>query len=158
MLHDQAMNDSSAASPDPESITAYIQEAYPDTVIATALGAMFFSLDERHWPNFATIVTTDEHDEGAPSNLTARPGVFRLNIGVSRPTFERLVGSESEPDHAALDRILPHPVYAKQLWLSILNPSAETFENVVKALLREGHDRLAVTRARRRGARQSPAR
>jgi hypothetical protein len=84
--------------------------------------------------------------------------VFRLNIGVSRPTFERLVGSESEPDHAALDRILPHPVYAKQLWLSILNPSAETFENVVKALLREGHDRLAVTRARRRGARQSPAR
>ena len=127
-------------------------------MIATALGAMFFSLDERHWPNFATIVTTDEHDEGGPSNLTARPGVFRLNIGVSRPTFERLVGSESEPDHAALDRILPHPVYAKQLWLSILNPSAETLENVVKALLREGHDRLAVTRARRRGARQSPAR
>ena len=127
-------------------------------MIATALGAMFFSLDERHWPNFATIVTTDEHDEGGPSNLTARPGVFRLNIGVSRPTFERLVGSESEPDHAALDRILPHPVYAKQLWLSILNPSAETFEYVVKALLREAHDRLAVTRARRRGARQSPAR
>ena len=37
---------------------------YPETVIAEALGATFFSLDEKNWPNFATIVTTDEHDRG----------------------------------------------------------------------------------------------
>jgi hypothetical protein len=72
--------------PDPEAITRVILERYPETVVAEALGATFFSLDEKHWPNFATIVTTDEHDEGAPSDL-ARPGVFRLNIGVGRETF-----------------------------------------------------------------------
>jgi len=48
--------------PDPGEITRWIKETYPETVVAEAMGATFFSLDERHWPNFATIVTTDEHD------------------------------------------------------------------------------------------------
>jgi hypothetical protein len=104
-------------------------------------------LDEKHWPNFATIVTTDEHDEGTPSDL-ARPGAFRLNVGVGRETFERLVGSTETPDYAAFDRILPHPVYAKQLWISILNPSDATFRDVVLPLIAEAHDRLAGVRAR----------
>ena len=134
--------------PDPEAITRTILETYPDTDLVTALGATFFSLDpEKHWPNFATIVTTDEHDEGTPSNV-GRAGVFRLNIGVSRPTFERLVGSMAEPDYAAFDRLLPHPVYARQLWVSILNPSEATFRDVVLPLVAEAHDRVAAQRAR----------
>lgn len=133
--------------PDPEAITQAILERYPETIIAEALGATFFSLDEKNWPNFATIVTTDEHDDGAPSDL-ARPGVFRLNIGVGRETFERLVGSIELPDYAAFDRLLPHPVYAKQLWISILNPSDATFRDVVLALIAEAHDRLAAVQAR----------
>jgi hypothetical protein len=133
--------------PDPEAITRTILEHWPETVVATALGATFFSLDEKHWPNYATIVTTDEHDDGAPSNL-ARPGAFRLNIGVGRETFERLVGSTDAPDYAAYDRLLPHPVYAKQLWISILNPSDATFRDVVLPLIAEAHDRLAAARAR----------
>jgi hypothetical protein len=135
---------------DPEAITRTIHETWPETDIVEALGATFFSLDaEKHWPNFATIVTTDEHDDGAPSNLS-RPGVFRLNIGVSRETFQRLVGSMAEPDYATFDRLLPHPVYAKQLWISILNPSDATFRAVVLPLLTEAHDRLAAQRARHR--------
>ena len=135
--------------PDPEAITRKVLERYPETVVAEAMGATFFSLDEKHWPNYATIVTTDEHDEGAPSKLS-RPGVFRLNIGVGRATFERLVGEMVEPDYAAFERILPHPVYAKQLWISILNPTDATFRNVVVPLLTEAHDRLAAQRARHR--------
>lgn len=136
------------AGPDPEAITRLILERYPETVLAEALGATFFSLDEKHWPNFATIVTTDEHDEGAPSDL-ARPGVFRLNVGVGRETFERLVGSIHDPDFAALDTILPHPVYAKQRWISILNPSDDSFRDAVLPLIDEAHDRLAASASRR---------
>jgi uncharacterized protein DUF6194 len=129
--------------PDPDAITRYITDTFPGVDIVTAMGATFYSLDpEKHWPNFATIVTTDEHDMGSPSNLTARPGVFRLNIGVSRKTFERLVGGTEDPEYAALDRFLPHPVYAKQLWISILNPSEATFEAEVKALLAEAFSRV----------------
>jgi predicted DNA-binding protein (MmcQ/YjbR family) len=135
--------------PDPEAITRIILERYPDTVTAQALGATFFSIDEKHWPNFATIVTTDEHDEGAPSNL-ARPGVFRLNIGVSRETFERLVGSTASPDYAAFGWIVPHPVYAKQHWVSILNPSDAEFRDLVLPLIEEAYERLATVRARHR--------
>ena len=142
--------------PDPGAITRSILERYPETVVAEALGATFFSLDTRNWPNYATIVTTDEHDEGAPSDL-ARPGVFRLNIGVGRETFERLVGSIESPDYAAFDRVLPHPVYAKQLWISILNPSYETFREVFLPLLAEAHDRLSAVHARHRTASDAPA-
>jgi hypothetical protein len=137
------------AGPDPKAITRIILERFPETAVAEAMGATFFSLDaEKHWPNFATIVTTDEHDEGAPSRLS-RPGTFRLNLGVSRATFERLVGAIVEPDHAAFDRLLPHPVYARQLWISIVNPSDATFRDVVMPLLTEAHDRLAAQRAPR---------
>jgi hypothetical protein len=135
--------------PNPEAIGTVLLERYPETVVAEALGATFFSLDERHWPNYATIVTTDEHDEGAPSDL-ARPGAFRLNIGVGRATFERLVGSMESPDYAAYDRILPHPVYAKQLWISILNPSDATIRDVVLPLIAEAHHRLVAARSRHR--------
>jgi hypothetical protein len=132
----------------PEAITRTIRETWPETDVVEAMGAAFFSLDpETHWPNFATIVTTDEHDVGTPSNLS-RPGAFRLNLGVGRATFQRLVGSLADPDYAAFDRLLPHPVYAKQLWISILNPSDATFRDVVMPLVTEAHDRLAAQRAR----------
>ncbi|HEU4671566.1 MAG TPA: DUF6194 family protein [Candidatus Limnocylindrales bacterium] len=135
------------SGPDPDEIRSWITTTWPEVVVGEAMGAMFFSLDERHWPNFATIVTTDEHDMGTPSDL-AREGVFRLNIGVGRETFERLVGSATAPDYAALDTIVPHPVYAAQRWIAILNPSRGTFDEIVKPLLVEAHDRLARTSRR----------
>jgi hypothetical protein len=110
---------------------------------------MFFSLDENHWPNFATIVWTDDFDEDAPSDLS-RAGVYRLNIGVGRQSFQRLVGSIGEPDYAAIDQPMPHPVYAKQRWVAVLNPSDATVRGTVLPLLREAHDRLVAQRDRQR--------
>ncbi len=140
------MTDIESAGPDPDEITAWITSTHPDTVIATAMGATFFSLDEKHWPNFATIVTTDEHDDA--SNLS-RPAVFRLNIGVGRETFERLVGDARDPDFTAIDRLLPHPVYARQRCVAILNPSRRTFDELLKPLIAEAYERVARTQRRR---------
>ena len=151
------MTDSNGSGPTPDEITTWITTTYPQTQVAQAMGATFFSLNDQHWPNFATIVTTDEHDMGAPSNLTARPGTFRLNIGVGKGTFDRLVGSVANPDHAQLDRILPHPVYAKQRWIAILNPSRRSFDEVVVPLIDEAHD-LVATRERRASARRAGGR
>lgn len=134
--------------PGPDEIAEWIKATYPDTVIASAMGATFFSLDNSHWPNFATIVTTDEHDMGQPSKLS-RPGVFRLNIATRKETFQRLVGGMEKPDYAALDVIFPHPVYAKELWVSVLNPSRRTFDTHVKPLIAESYERLARARQRR---------
>jgi hypothetical protein len=146
------VTDRHGPAPDPETIARRIVEAFPDTDVVTAGGGTFFSCDpQTHWPNFATLVTTDEFDDA--SNLS-RPGVFRLNIGLSRQRFDELVGSGSgqadeadvtaaTTDYTALDRLLPHPVYARQHWISILNPSATTFDDVVWPLLEEAHDLLA---------------
>ena len=124
-----------------------IRTTWPDSVVASIDGATFFSLDETHWPNFATVVWTDDFDEGAPSRLS-RPALYRVNVGVDRMTFQRLVGSVHRPDHTALDRFTPHPVYAKQRWVSIINPSDVTVRSTLMTLIGEAHDRLAARRAR----------
>jgi hypothetical protein len=138
--------------PDLETMLRLIRDEFPDAVVATLDSAAFFSLDEKHWPNFATVVWTDEHDEGAPSNL-AREGVYRVNVGVDRETFQRLVGSITHPEYAALDRFIPHPVYARQRWISVLNPSHQTVRTSLMPLIAAGHDRLVAQRARLGGSR-----
>jgi hypothetical protein len=131
--------------PDLDQMITLITDAFPDAVIARIDSAIFFSLDASHWPNFATIVWTDEHDEGAPSNL-GREGVYRVNVGVDRETFQRMVGGTADPDYAAFDRFVPHPVYAKQRWISVLNPGHATVRDELMPLITAGHDRLAARR------------
>jgi hypothetical protein len=105
--------------------------------------AWFFSRDaEKHWPNFATLVTTDEHDMEQNSNLDAG-GAYRLNIGVGRETFERLIDPTTTYDLAETNVVIPHPTYAKQRWVGIVNPSPETFDNDIKPLLDEAYERLS---------------
>ena len=67
------------------------------------------------------------------------------------PWFSRVQHPEFA-DYAAFDRIVPHPVYAKQLWISILNPTDETFRDVILPLLDEAHERVATVRARHAAA------
>ena len=147
MVHDPDMTNFEPSGPGPDTVVAYIIETWPETDVVQAMNAWFFSLDpEKHWPNYATVVTTDEHDEA--SNLT-REGVFRLNMGVDRETFERASAEAgSDPDYTAFDRVLPHPVYAAQRWICIVNPSKATFREVVVPLLTVAHDRLADRRSR----------
>jgi len=94
--------------------------------------------DKQRFP-FATIVTKDYGDFDATSNLN-RDGVFRLNVGVSRETFRAVFPNTEAHDSAALDVLIPHPVYAAQSWISVLNPSAERFEQL-KPLVAEAYAR-----------------
>lgn len=137
------------AGPDADAITRLILDRWPETVVATIEGAAFFSLDEANWPNYATIVWADDFDDGEPSILS-RPGVFRVNVGVGKETYQRLVGALTDPDYAAFDQVLPHPVYARQRWVSILNPSDASMRDLVVPLLTEAHDRLVAQRERQR--------
>lgn len=133
-----------------------------------AWGDSFFFYDpdrtlppDRRMP-FATIVTKDYGDFDCASNLN-RPSVFRLNVGVSKQTYQSLFGSclspsnagdsgESGYDFTALDQLLPHPVYGKMYWVCVLNPSAATFQEVVRPLLAEAYE-LDVSKVTRRVAR-----
>ena len=136
---------------DEASIREYIVRNFPEISVVDGTGGGFFFTDpERKFP-FATLVTSDEYDRA--SDLS-RPGVFRLNIGVSKRTFGAMFGAapasggEGGYDYTALDRIMPHPVYGKMYWVCVLNPGAETFETVRK-LLAEAYETGRRQRARR---------
>ena len=113
---------------------------------------------DRRMP-FATIVQSDYEGFDVLSDL-ARPGVFRVNIGVGRERFEELIGyapaaherRREESDYAELDRLLPHPAYASQGSVAILNPGPRTGE-VTRELLAEAHNRARRSdeRTRTRG-------
>src|SRR5262245_33546547 len=106
---------------DESAITTYITEAFAGVDMVPASGGTFFFYDpERKFP-FTTVVTSDEYDQF--SNLN-RSGVYRLNVGVSKQTFQALFGSPPAQgyDYTALDAIMPHPVYGKMYWVCVLNP------------------------------------
>jgi hypothetical protein len=118
---------------------------------------------DRRMP-FATIVTKDYDGFDTASRLN-RPGVFRLNIAVGRAVFEELIGHPpaahaAHADHAAhaaqaemsdrydysaVDRLLPHPVYAVQAWVAIVNPGEQTADQA-RTLLAAAHARAARPR------------
>jgi Family of unknown function (DUF6194) len=82
-----------------------------------------------------------------------RPGIFRLNIGVSKDTYAKLFPADGgDHDRAALDRLMPHPVYGPNHWVCVINPSKSTFESI-KTLLEEAHG-IAMGRVERRKIRK----
>lgn len=130
------------------AVTASEADGAPEA----AWGDSFFFYDpdadtppDRRMP-FATIVTTDYDGFDTASNLN-RPGVFRLNIAVGRQVFDQLIG-DPHPDYTALDRLIPHPVYAAQCWVAILNPGATTAA-LARSLLTDAHAKAAQRHHRR---------
>jgi Family of unknown function (DUF6194) len=131
---------------------------------AAAWGDTFFFYDpegntaENQRLPFATLVIHDYADWDTESDLD-RVGIFRVNIAIGRSSFERLLGyapaehaaHHDEFDYAATDVLLPHPTYATQGWVSILNPAERTSVQL-RRLFDDAYD-LAVRRyARRRDA------
>ena len=139
---------------DETAIAKYITDTFAGVETAVNYGYTFFFYGPDRKLPFATIATTGNEYERV-SNLD-RPGVFRLNIGVSRQTFQSLFGAikvdVSIYDFTALDKIMPHPDYAAQYYVCVLNPSEATFEKV-RALLAEAYE-LAVRRHSKREIRQ----
>src|SRR5262245_16897435 len=130
---------------DQEAIIEYIASTFDGLNVMRpndgpgAGDTFFIHHDNKQQFPFATIVTKDYGEFDNASKLD-RDGVFRLNVGVSRDTYRKLFPTDTEHDYAALDVLMPHPVYAPQSWVSVLNPSEATFERV-KPLLAEAYAR-----------------
>jgi len=134
----------------PSAITDYILDTLPGTQLEALKGTTYFFYDVERKRPFVTIVTENEHDQVSALD---RPGVFRLNIGVRRSTYEALFGEPPEwpkdtgivdtgHDFTTLNELMPHPVYASMGWVCILSPSDEKFEEI-KPLLAEAHANAA---------------
>lgn len=140
-------------------VVASEQDGAPEV----AWGDTFFFYDpenmtppDKRFP-YATIVINDYPGFDEASDL-ARPEVFRVNMWVSRDAFktETPDSDEAAIDYTILDTVIPHPVYAAQSWLSVLNPGPAT-DDRLKLLLAEAHDRARARYEKRasRGSKQT---
>lgn len=134
-------------------ISDYITTTFEGVETAVNLGYTFFFYRDAHQHGFATIASNGNTYE-AVSRLD-RPGVYRLNLGVSRATFEALFGSgradTTAYDYTALDVLMPHPDYAAAHFLCVLSPSQATFDRL-RPLLAEAYE-LAKARYDRQAGR-----
>lgn len=146
---------------DSSGISSYIVSTFADIHPVSAWGETSFFYNPGHkLPRgiyFATLKEKDGKNDSA-SNLQ-RPNVFRLNIGISKPTYQSLFGQQpvrpaaggivsTGHDFTCLNQLLPHPVYGWMSWICVLNPSGETF-NAAKPLLTEAYN-LAVEKFAKR--------
>jgi len=110
----------------------------PNVQREETFGYSFFFVGNDHRLPFVTTADSDnEYDD--VSNLD-REGVYRLNIGVSKETFNNLVGDQLERDidYSILNEFLPHPHYSRQHFVCILNPVGDNVEKT-KQLINEAH-------------------
>lgn len=133
-------------------ITGYITSTFKDVEMDVNLGYTFFFYKDDHMHAFATIASTGNEYEKI--SALDRPGVFRLNIGLSRETFQAMFGKGkvdvSPYDFTTLDTIMPHPEYSSQFFICVLSPSEATFEKI-RPMLAEAYE-VAVKRYNKRKA------
>jgi hypothetical protein len=142
---------------DESSVVKYITDTFRGMDLVTADGNYFFFYDPEgntppdHRFPFVTLVTNDKYDQASKLD---RPGVFRLNIGVSKAAYQTLfaarpgataatAAAETGHDFTALDQIMPHPIYGNMFWICVLSPTAATFEKI-RPLLAEAYARAAA--------------
>jgi hypothetical protein len=102
----------------------------------------FFAGEDRRRP-FATIVGHDVPGFDERSRLSG-PGRYRLNIEAGRTEFRALLGYGPQDfaahsdgiDFARTDRLLPHPAYAAQGWVCVVNPGPATADEVERLVAR----------------------
>lgn len=123
----------------PEMLVQTLPERFPGTVAVNAWGetSLFYNPGGLlpRGVYFATVKQKDgENDRASDLN---REGVFRFNVGTTKPLFvERFGPPPARPtkgkaivgpwDFTELNVITPHPVYGWMSWVSVLNPSPET--------------------------------
>ncbi|MFJ6722842.1 DUF6194 family protein [Streptomyces sp. NPDC091259] len=116
----------------------------------------YYAPDGRQVPGnvqpYGTVVTKDYPDDTA-SDLDAS-GRWRVNVQVDRAAVRELTG-EGPYDFAAVDRVLPHPVYGALGWVCVVNPGERTAETVV-ALLRSAHEAARRRFTRRHAPNDQP--
>jgi len=136
----------------PDQITCYIKSHLEQTTLAENFGYTFFFYADDQVVPFASFSESDnEHDNVSQLN---REGVYRLNIGVSKERFKELCGEPVAAwDYTRLNVFIPHPHYAAQHFICVLNPEGANLD-IVRECLQEAHD-IAKRRYENRRDKQS---
>ncbi len=125
-----------------QQIISYLFTSYPKLHKLVVEGNIFISVDPKMMMPFATLMTNRAYDKF--SNLD-EPDRYRFNLGVTKSDFATLFNqSQMNWDYTQIDKIMPHPEYASQYFICVVNPSDETFEKL-KPMIAEAYQ-IAIKR------------
>lgn len=135
-----------------DELKTYIFQSFEKVNVVEADGDLFFIYDKNDKQPFATIVTKDNEYDSV-SNLN-REGFYRLNIGLDKETFIPKFGGLTDEkgfeaylnlgiDFKKEDTIFPHPTYGAMYWVSVVNPSKDTFEKSLKKYLELSYNKVS---------------
>lgn len=135
-----------------EEILNYCLENFDGTVLVESWGekGIFYNPDHvlKRGVYILTVKEKDgDNDKGSDLD---REDVYHVNMGIRKKTFTELFGAvpkrpsaggivDMNYDFTALDKMLPHPVYAWMAWMCVLNPSEQTFEKL-KPFIKEAYE------------------
>ena len=126
-----------------DEILAKLLEHFQSLSLKNAWGekSLFYNPGNSR-PNGTYFLTIKEKDgdNDQASNLN-RDGIFRINFGINEKSFLALFNNkparpkkgeiiDGNYNFTATNILTPHPIYGWMKWVSILNPSRESFENI----------------------------
>ena len=145
----------------PDEILTWCLENLDDSVFVKSWGekGVFYNPGRQLKRGIYVLTIKGKDGKNHKGSNLGREGVFRVNFGLKKSTFQRLFGPlparppaggvvEMPYDFSAADHLLPHPVYGWMGWVCILNPS-EAFFPELKPLILESYS-LAVEKFKRR--------
>ena len=156
----------------PEQILDYCLSSLAGTVLVESWGekGIFYNPGWMLKRGVYVLTVKEKDGDNDRASHLNREDAFRVNLGVRKATFQKLFGKmpvrpaaggvvDMDYDFTAFDTIIPHPVYAWMGWISVLNPSDKTFEQL-KPLIQDAYEFSAEKFKKRKQAMQgshSPA-
>lgn len=136
----------------------------PGVIVVEAWGeTSYFYNPGRVLPRGTYFATIKDHDgaNDRASDLN-RPGVWRLNMGVSKAAYcDRFGPPPTRPAKggvidgnwrfATRDLLTPHPVYGWMRWVAVISPSERTWLDDCIGLLADAHGRARAAFEKRIG-------
>ena len=136
----------------PDEILQYCLDTLEETVLVNSWGerGIFYNPENKLKRGIYVLTIKEKDGDNDKGSNLDRDGVYRVNIGLRKTTFQKMYGYiparpaageivDMDCDFTATDTILPHPVYAWMSWISILNPSIDTFQRL-QTLIRESYE------------------
>ena len=128
----------------PETIVKKITDDFYGVVPKSSWGetSLFYN-PGKVLPNGVYFCTIKEKNgENDKSSELDRTGIFRVSIGINKTSYEKLFGLKpprpakgcminTGHDFTALNTLMPHPIYGWMNWVQILNPSENTFAEIL---------------------------
>lgn len=139
---------------EPDEIVLQLRGSFSGLEVTHSFGetSIFYNPEKKHprGTYFCTIKLKDGPNDKA-SELD-RDGVFRVSFALPEDIYQEQFGSppargdmasiRSNPK--ALNKLTPHPVYARMRWVQILSPSPEKFKQL-QPFIKESYN-LALIR------------